>query len=54
VVAVSADLQIPFARWTRNATFYDDNQGVLNMAERLGIRTKNAVQLNLQLTNKKA
>jgi len=54
LLALFADLQIPFARWTRNATFYDDNQGVLNMAERLGIRTKNAVQLNLQLTNKKA
>ena len=54
LLALFADLQIPFARWTRNATFYDDNQGVLNMAEKLGIRTKNAVQLNLQLTNKKA
>lgn len=54
LLALFADLQIPFARWTRNATFYDDNQGVLDMAERLGIRTKNAVQLNLQLTNKKA
>ena len=49
LLALFADLQIPFARWTRNATFYDDNQGVLNMAERLGIRTKNAVQLNLKL-----
>ena len=54
LLALFADLKIPFARWTRNATFYDDNQGVLNMAEKLGIRTKNAVQLNLQLTNKKA
>jgi len=54
LLALFADLKIPFARWTRNATFYDDNQGVLDMAERLGIRTKNAVQLNLQLTNKKA
>ena len=54
LLALFANLQIPFGRWTRNATFYDDNQGVLNMAERLGIRTKNAVKLNLQLTNKKA
>ena len=54
LLALFADLQIPFARWTRNATFYDDNQGVLDMAKKLGIRTKNAVQLNLQLTNKKA
>ena len=54
LLALFASLSIPFARWTRNATFYDDNQGVLNMAKKLGIRTKNAVQLNLQLTNKKA
>ena len=52
LLALFADLSIPFARWTRNATFYDDNQGVLNMAEKLGIRTRNAVQLNLKLTNK--
>ena len=52
LLALFADLKIPFARWTRNATFYDDNQGVLNMAEKLGIRTRNAVQLNLKLTNK--
>ena len=51
LLALFADLKIPFARWTRNATFYDDNMGVLEMAEKLGIRTRNAVQLNLQLTN---
>ena len=52
LLALFADLKIPFARWTRNATFYDDNQGVLNMAEKLGIRAKNAVQLNLKLKKK--
>ena len=52
LLALFADLKIPFARWTRNATFYDDNQGVLNMAEKLGIRTRNAVQLNLKLKRK--
>ena len=54
LLALFADLKIPFARWTRNATFYDDNQGVLDMAEKIGIRAKNAVQLNLQLTRKQA
>ena len=54
LLALFADLKVPFARWTRNATFYDDNLGVLDMAEKLGIRTKNAVQLNLQLTKKQA
>ena len=49
LLALFADLKIPFARWTRNATFYDDNQGVLNMAEKYGIRTRDAVQLNNQL-----
>jgi hypothetical protein len=49
LLALFADLKIPFARWTRNATFYDDNQGVLDMAEKLGIRTRNAVQLNFKL-----
>ena len=39
----------PLARWARNAVFYDDNLGVLEMAEKLGIRTKNAVQLNSKL-----
>ena len=52
LIALFSDLKIPFARWTRNATFYDDNQGVLNMAKKIGIRTRNAVQLNLKLTNK--
>jgi hypothetical protein len=31
------------------ALFADDNQGVLDMAEKLGIRTRNAVQLNFKL-----
>jgi hypothetical protein len=52
LLALFADLKIPFARWTRNATFYDDNQGVLDMAEKLGIRTRNAVQLNSKLKRK--
>ena len=42
-------LKIPVARWTRNAVFYDDNEAVLNMAEKLGIITRNAIQLNHQL-----
>ena len=52
LLALFADLKIPFARWTRNTTFYDDNQGVLDMAEKLGIRTRNAVQLNSKLKKK--
>jgi hypothetical protein len=48
--ALFADLKVPFARWTRNATFYDDNAGVIAMAERYGILAKNAKKLNLQLT----
>ncbi len=39
----------PLARWARNAVFYDDNLGVLEMAKSLGIMTKNAVQLNSKL-----
>ena len=39
----------PLARWTRNAVFYDDNLGVLEMAKNLAIMTKNAVQLNSKL-----
>ena len=54
LLALFADLKIPFVRWTRNATFYDDNQGVLAMAEKYGIRAKDAVQLNLQLTRQQA
>jgi len=37
------------ARWARNAVFYDDNLGVLEMAKKLGIRTRNAVQSNLNM-----
>jgi len=54
LLALFADLKIPFARWTRNATFYDDNQGVLNMAEKFGIRTRNAVQLKSKLLELRA
>lgn len=54
LLALFSDLKVPFARWTRNATFYDDNMGVLDMAEKIGIRTRNAVELNLQLTRKQA
>ena len=52
LLALFADLKIPFSRWSKSAWLYDDNQGVLNMAEKLGIRTRNAVQLNLKLTKK--
>ena len=40
---------IALARWARNAVVYDDNQAVLAMAEKLGIRTKNAIQLNAKM-----
>ena len=49
LLALFADLKIPFARWTRNATFYDDNLGVLDMAKKMGIRTRNATQLNAKM-----
>jgi len=42
-------LKIPVARWTRSAVFYDDNQSVLDMADQLGIITRNAIQLNQKL-----
>lgn len=41
---------VPLARWARNAVFYDDNLGVLEMAKKLGIRTKNAIELNSKLS----
>jgi hypothetical protein len=47
--ALFADLKVPFSRWSKASTFYDDNMGVLAMAEKLGIRTRNAVQLNFKL-----
>jgi hypothetical protein len=50
LLALFSDLDIPLARWTRRATFYDDNIGVLNMAARYGIRTRNATILNSRLT----
>lgn len=40
---------IPLARWTRNAVFYDDNQAVLAMAQDLGITAKNAIQINASM-----
>jgi FMN phosphatase YigB (HAD superfamily) len=40
---------VPLARWTRQAYFYDDNQGVLAMAKKLGINARDAVQLNSKL-----
>ena len=46
LLALFSDLNIPLARWTRNATFYDDNLGVLEMAKSLNIRAKNATILN--------
>jgi len=49
LLALFSDLKIPFARWTRNATFYDDNLGVLKMAKTLGIRTRNATTLNQEI-----
>ncbi len=42
-------LKIPVARWTRNAVFYDDNQAVLAMADKLGIITRDALKLNAQM-----
>ena len=42
-------LNVPLARWTKTAVFYDDNEAVLNMAEKLGIITRNAIQLNQQI-----
>ena len=47
--ALFADLKVPFSRWSKASTFYDDNLGVLAMAKALGIRTRNAVQLNFKL-----
>ena len=44
-----SDLKIPFARWSCNSTFYDDNIGVLKMAKSLGIRARNAKTLNEEL-----
>jgi len=49
LLALFASLSIPFARWTRSATFYDDNLSVLKMAKSLGIRTRNATTLNEEL-----
>ena len=44
-----ASKNIPLARWTRNAAFYDDNQAVLAMAQDLGITAKNAIQINASM-----
>ena len=40
---------IPVARWAKRSVFFDDNQSVLDMADRLGIITRNAIKLNQQL-----
>ena len=40
---------VPLARWTRQAYFYDDNKNVLKMAKKLGIHSRDAVQLNYKL-----
>mgnify|MGYP000038141808 FL=1 len=39
----------PVARWARHSVFFDDNQGVLDMAKSLGIMTRDAIQLNQNL-----
>ena len=39
----------PVARWARRSVFFDDNQGVLDMAKSLGIMTRDAIQLNQNL-----
>ena len=44
-----ASKNIPLARWTRNAVFYDDNDAVLSMARDLGITAKNAIQINASM-----
>jgi hypothetical protein len=40
---------IPVARWAKRTVFFDDNQNVLDMADQLGIITRNAIQLNQKL-----
>jgi hypothetical protein len=47
--ALFADLKVPFARWSKASTFYDDNLGVLKMAKALGIRPRNATTLNQEM-----
>ena len=47
--ALFADLKVPFARWSKASTFYDDNLGVLAMAKALGLRTRNATTLNEEM-----
>ena len=44
-----ASKNVPLARWTRNAVFYDDNDAVLSMAQDLGITAKNAIQINASM-----
>ena len=44
-----ASKNVPLARWTRNAVFYDDNDAVLSMARDLGITAKNAIQINASM-----
>ena len=40
---------VPVARWARHSVFYDDNQAVLAMADKLGIIARDAVKLNAKL-----
>ena len=47
--ALFADLKVPFSRWSKASTFYDDNLGVLAMAKALGLRTRNATTLNEEM-----
>jgi len=49
LLALFSDLKIPFARWTRNATLYDDNLSVLDTMKAMGIRTRNATTLNQEI-----
>ena len=47
--ALFSDLKVPFSRWSKASTFYDDNLGVLAMAKALGLRTRNATTLNEEM-----
>jgi len=41
---------VPLARWTRQAYFYDDNKNEKKIEKKLGIYTRDAVQLNSKLS----
>lgn len=47
--ALFSSLKVPFSRWTRNATFYDDNLSVLDTMKAMGIRCRNASTLNQEM-----